>query len=42
MGSKKPTDIATITADNEKPDLKKEVKMVIHMKMQQMPQSVIW
>lgn len=26
MGSKKPTDIATITADNEKPDLKKEVK----------------
>lgn len=42
VGSKKPTDIATITADNEKPDLKKEVKMVIHMKMQQMPQSVIW
>ena len=26
VGSKKPTDIATITADNEKPDLKKEVK----------------
>lgn len=25
--SKEPTDIATITADNEKPDLKKEVKM---------------
>ena len=26
VGSKEPTDIATITADNEKPDLKKEVK----------------
>lgn len=26
VGSKKSTDIATITADNEKPDLKKEVK----------------
>jgi len=26
VGSKVPTDIATITADNEKPDLKKEVK----------------
>lgn len=26
VGSKKPTDIAKITADNEKPDLKKEVK----------------
>ena len=26
MGSEEPTDIATITADNEKPDLKKEVK----------------
>lgn len=26
VGSKAPTDIATITADNEKPDLKKEVK----------------
>lgn len=26
VGSKDPTDIATITADNEKPDLKKEVK----------------
>lgn len=26
VGSEKPTDIATITADNEKPDLKKEVK----------------
>ena len=26
VDSKKPTDIATITADNEKPDLKKEVK----------------
>lgn len=26
VGSEEPTDIATITADNEKPDLKKEVK----------------
>ena len=26
VGSKEPTDVATITADNEKPDLKKEVK----------------
>lgn len=26
VGSKEPSDIATITADNEKPDLKKEVK----------------
>lgn len=42
VGSAAATETAIITADNEKPDLKKEVKKVKHMQMQQMPQSVIW